>query len=101
MGVSENRGTLFWGPYSKDPTIWGSIFGSPIFGNSRMIITRSRKKGNRGTLRKTTTLRAPTVIRKTKIPLWMPRRICIKGVQKRAEDSPTRRLQRDILIVSI
>ena len=21
MGVSENRGTLFWGPYSKDPTI--------------------------------------------------------------------------------
>ena len=21
MGVSENRGTLFWGPYNKDPTI--------------------------------------------------------------------------------
>ena len=20
MGVSENRGTLFWGPYNKDPT---------------------------------------------------------------------------------
>ena len=21
MGVSENRGTFFWGPYNKDPTI--------------------------------------------------------------------------------
>ena len=21
MGVPENRGTLFWGPYNKDPTI--------------------------------------------------------------------------------
>ena len=21
MEVSENRGTLFWGPYNKDPTI--------------------------------------------------------------------------------
>ena len=21
MGVSENRGTLFWGPYNKDPSI--------------------------------------------------------------------------------
>ena len=27
------RGTLFWGPYNKDPTISGSILGSPIFGN--------------------------------------------------------------------
>ena len=33
-GLSENRGgTLFWGPYNKDPTIWGAILGSPIFGN--------------------------------------------------------------------
>ena len=22
------------GPYNKDPTIWGTILGSPIFGNS-------------------------------------------------------------------
>ena len=22
MGVSENRGTLFWGPYNLDPTIF-------------------------------------------------------------------------------
>ena len=36
MGVSENRGTLFWGPYNKDPTISGTILGSPIFGNSHI-----------------------------------------------------------------
>ena len=29
-------GTLFWGPYHKDPTIWGAILGSPIFGNSHI-----------------------------------------------------------------
>ena len=28
------RGGLFAGPYNKDPTIKGTIFGSPIFGNS-------------------------------------------------------------------
>ena len=27
------RGTLFWGPYNKDPT----ILGSPIFGNSHYV----------------------------------------------------------------
>ena len=27
------RGTLFWGPYHKDPTIWATILGTPIFGN--------------------------------------------------------------------
>ena len=27
-------GTLFWGPYNKDPTIQGTMLGSPIFGNS-------------------------------------------------------------------
>ena len=32
------RGTLFWGPYNQDPTIWGTIFGSPIFGNSQLSI---------------------------------------------------------------
>ena len=32
MGVSENGGTLFGGPYNKDPT----IFGSPILGNSHI-----------------------------------------------------------------
>ena len=30
------RATLFWGPYNKDPTIWGIILESPIFGNSHM-----------------------------------------------------------------
>ena len=42
MGVSENWGTLFWGLYNKDPTIWGTILGSPIFGNSHMLNTVSR-----------------------------------------------------------
>ena len=38
MGVSENLGgALFWGPYNKDPTISGTVFGSPIFGNSHII----------------------------------------------------------------
>ena len=27
------RGTLHWGPSNKDPTNWGTILGSPIFGN--------------------------------------------------------------------
>ena len=28
------RGTLFWCPYSKDPTIQGAILVSPIFGKN-------------------------------------------------------------------
>ena len=32
MGVSEKLGLpLFWGPYNKDPTIWGTILGSSYF----------------------------------------------------------------------
>ena len=31
------RGTLFWGPYNKDPTIEGTIFGSPIFGTPMLF----------------------------------------------------------------
>ena len=31
MGVSEIKDTLFGGPYNKDPTIQGTILGSPIF----------------------------------------------------------------------
>ena len=27
MGVSENKGYLLWGPYSKDPTTSGTISG--------------------------------------------------------------------------
>ena len=33
VGLSENSGTLFWGPYNKDPTVQGTGLGSPIFGN--------------------------------------------------------------------
>ena len=36
MGVSENQGYLILGPYNKDPTIWGTILGSPVFGNSHI-----------------------------------------------------------------
>ena len=28
--------TVFWGSYNKDPTIWGTILGFPIFGNTQM-----------------------------------------------------------------
>ena len=37
MGLSENWGALFWGPYNKDPTIEGTILGSPIFGNPHIV----------------------------------------------------------------
>ena len=36
MGGSEIQGTLFWGPYNRGPTIYGTILGSPIFGNSQV-----------------------------------------------------------------
>ena len=62
LGVSEHKGgTLFWGPYNKDPTIWGTIYlgyyigpynkdptiwstilGSPIFGNPLWIFRTIR-----------------------------------------------------------
>ena len=29
VGVAENRGTLFWGPYNKDPPILGYNIGVP------------------------------------------------------------------------
>ena len=34
--VLKTGATLFWGPYNKDPTIQGTILGSPIFGNSQV-----------------------------------------------------------------
>ena len=33
----KTRGTIFQGPYNKDPTVLAIIFGSPIFGNSQII----------------------------------------------------------------
>ena len=30
------RGTLVWGPQNRDPTIQGTVLGSPIFGNPPM-----------------------------------------------------------------
>ena len=32
----KSRGALLWGPYNKDPTISGTILGSPIFGNPHL-----------------------------------------------------------------
>ena len=37
VGLSETWGTLFWGPYNKDPTFKGTILGSPIFGNPHVL----------------------------------------------------------------
>ena len=34
MGVSQNKGYHFGGPYSKDYSVWGSILGSPYLGKS-------------------------------------------------------------------
>ena len=61
------RGTLFWGPYNEDPTMYGTILGSPIFGNPQTcpntgaLIGRIRFWGVHCT---TTVLRNP----KTSIP---------------------------------
>ena len=38
MGVSENWGYLILGSFNKDPTIDGTRLGSPIFGNSHIIL---------------------------------------------------------------
>ena len=32
LGVSQNLGYHFGGPYNKDDSIWGSLLGSPYFG---------------------------------------------------------------------
>ena len=48
LGVSEISGYLFWGPYAKDPTIRGTIPGSPMFGNSHFSVydqTSRRQEG--------------------------------------------------------
>ena len=37
-GIPEVRGTLFLGPYNKDPTIWGTRLGSLILGKSQMTL---------------------------------------------------------------
>ena len=36
--LPKTGGTLLWGPYNKDPTISGTILGSPIFGNRHIAI---------------------------------------------------------------
>ena len=38
LGVSQNWGYLFGGPYNKDYSILGSILGSPYFGKLPFIL---------------------------------------------------------------
>ena len=38
------RGTLFGVLIIRDPTIWGTILGSPIFGNPHMLLLTGDKK---------------------------------------------------------
>ena len=45
MGLSGNMGVpYFGGPCNKDPTIWSTILGSPIFGNPH-VCPADRAKG--------------------------------------------------------
>ena len=47
MGLSKNKGYLnLGGPYNKDPTIKGTILGSPIFGNPHMYLLISLGTGS-------------------------------------------------------
>ena len=39
LGVSENKGTVFWGTYNQDPT----IFGNPPFGCLGYRILRGKE----------------------------------------------------------
>ena len=41
MGVPKIRGTLFSGPFTKDPTISGTIFGNPHLGHLGSLGTLS------------------------------------------------------------
>ena len=42
MGVSQNLGYLFGGPYNEDNDILGSAWGPPILGNYHMVEGISR-----------------------------------------------------------
>ena len=46
MGVSQNQGYLFGGPYNKDYSILGSILGSPYFGKLPDQSVRTHKSGS-------------------------------------------------------
>ena len=44
MGVSQNEGCLFGGPYSKNYNILGSILGTPYLGKRSNDVSGSRVK---------------------------------------------------------
>ena len=37
--LRDIKGTLFWGPYNKDPTILGTIMRSPIFATPHIMFS--------------------------------------------------------------
>ena len=43
--IWDFRGTLFWGPYNKDPTIEGTILGSQNFGNPPYLKNSAARLG--------------------------------------------------------
>ena len=45
-GIFPKSGVLFWGPYNKDYSISGSIFGSPYFGETTIGSTSPQHKMN-------------------------------------------------------
>ena len=57
MEFPKDRGVpYFGGPYSKDPTISGTVLGSPIFGNSHMGLVELKD-----TLLSAVDIRGPTI----------------------------------------
>ena len=41
LGLSENEGTLLWGPYNEDPAIKGTILGS-LFSETPICLQLAR-----------------------------------------------------------
>ena len=78
-GSFQIRGTVFWSPYNKDPTIRGTILGPPILGNSdmaaRLLQASWRNLGSAGC---TDALKAPEFGMST-VPYQNPQVPC-KGV---------------------
>ena len=48
MGVSQNQGYLFGGPFSKDCSILGSMLGSPYLGKLPHIVIMEKKMETTG-----------------------------------------------------
>ena len=53
MGVSENRGTSFWGPHNKDPTI-RVLYRVSYFGETPILALIGTLEGTQKVTRKET-----------------------------------------------